>query len=495
MNRHRFSFFLAAVTAAALALSGCGQTATEGGQTSNRNYDLYIYNGKPQIADQLEELCAIYGEETGVRIKTLTLDEPDALRTEMNSSNPPSILTTYPDTMTEWQEGGFLLDFENAQTEELRALNETVPQDMRLSTNGTNSYGIPYSVEGYGLVVDTRMLGDLFGADGAQVAADLQMASYEEFEALVAAVDAYVDAPSAATVLLNGQSYQFQAQKTDLTQNLLGVFAVAGSETWTYGDHLVNAAICSVFNNSVDANLISREDTDRLTLPMQRYAQFLDLMTSYAVSKDGAIARGGDFVSSTINGYDQSVQNFAAGRALFLQQGNWAYNDLVNANADLADNMVFVPLKFPYQDGDITAEGKTVEQLNSSIPVFAPCYYSINTLVSLEEQKLAEEFLVWLNTSDTGRDYIENKFGFIPYDAAEGDSASNCLNASIMQYKGSGYFLSNPYTGAPPTWASKVVGNMMLEQYLCHEGSWTQQDYENVAQEAVKGWKNLMDLY
>ena len=54
--------------------------------------------------------------------------------------------------------------------------------------------------------------------------------------------------------------------------------------------------------------------------------------------------------------------------------------------------------------------------------------------------------------------------------------------------------LSNPYTGAPPTWASKVMGNMMLEEYLCREGSWTQ-EYQHIAQEAVKGWKNLMDLY
>lgn len=273
------------------------------------------------------------------------------------------------------------------------------------------------------------------------------------------------------------------------------MFAVAGSETWTYGDHLLNAAICSVFNNVVDANLVSREDVDKLDGPMQRYAQLLDMMTSYAVSKDGKISRGGDFVSSTINGYDQSVQNFASGKALFLQQGNWAYNDLVSANADLADSLTFVPLKFPYQEGDVTAEGKTVEQLNSSIPVFAPCYYSINTQVSKEEQKLAEEFLVWMNTSETGRDFIENKFSFIPYDAGEDAVASNSLNASILEYKAEGNVLSNPYTGAPPTWASKVMGNMMLEEYLCREGSWTQEDYQHIAQEAVKGWKNLMDLY
>jgi len=106
--------------------------------------------------------------------------------------------------MIEWQEGGFLLDFKDAQTEAFRQLAETVPQDMRLSTDGSNSYGIPYSIEGYGLVVDTDMLADLFGTDGNAVAKDLQLASYEEFEAMVKAVNAYVNQGQAAQITLNG---------------------------------------------------------------------------------------------------------------------------------------------------------------------------------------------------------------------------------------------------------------------------------------------------
>lgn len=494
MKKHHYLRVITTGLIAAALLGGCSQST---GQvtSANKDYDLYIYNGKPQIADQLEELCSIYEQENGIKIKTLTLDEPDALRTEMNSSAPPAILTTYTDTMIEWQEGGFLLDFSQAQTEEFRQLAQSIPQDMRLSTNGSNNYGIPYSIEGYGLIVNTDMLQALFGGDGAQIASDLQFASYEEFEAMVVAVNDYIRDGSTGEVTLNGNAYQLQAEKQPMAQNLTGVFAVAGSETWTYGDHLVNAAICATFNNVVEANLVSKEDVSLLQMPMQRYAQLLDLMTSYAAAKDGSIQRGGDFVSSTINGYDQSIQNFAAGRALLIQQGNWAYTDLINANPELEGALTFVPLKFPYQESDITAEGKTVQQLNSSIPVFAPCYYSINTQVSLEEQKLAEEFLVWLNTSETGKDFIQNEFAFIPYDATPESKASNCLNDSILQYKAQGNVLSNPYTGAPPTWASKVVGNMMLEEYLCKPGEWTEQDYVEIAQEAVKGWENLIEMY
>lgn len=472
-------------------LAGCGS----GGSNAKKDYDLYIYNGKPQIADQLEELCAVYEQETGLKIKTFTLDEPDALRTEMNSSTPPSIITTYTDTMIEWQEGGFLLDFNDAQTEEFRALAEAIPEDMRLSTDNENSYGVPYSIEGYGLIVNTEMLADLFGTDGQQAASDLKYSSYEEFEDMVEAVDTYIQKGTARSVTLNGTTYTLQDSKTGISKNLTGVFAVAGSETWTYGDHLVNVVLCSVFNNVVDASLASEEDVDTLKNPLMRYAELLDLMTTHAAAKDGTIERGGEFVSSTINGYDQSIQNFAAGRAVFIQQGNWAYNDIVSANEEVADALVFIPLKMPYADGDVTAEGKTVKDLNSSIPVFAPSYYSINTEVSKEEQKLAEEFLVWMNTSEVGRDFIENEFSFIPYDAGADSSASNSLNASILQYKAEGNVLSNPYTGAPATWSSKVVGNNLLENYLCKSGKWSQEDYEDIADDAIAGWKNLIEMY
>lgn len=65
-------------------------------QRTDLELELRSVHLQRQAADccQLEELCSIYEQETGVRIKTLTLDEPDALRTEMISSAPPAILTT-----------------------------------------------------------------------------------------------------------------------------------------------------------------------------------------------------------------------------------------------------------------------------------------------------------------------------------------------------------------------------------------------------------------
>ena len=46
--------------------------------------------------------------------------------------------------------------------------------------------------------------------------------------------------------------------------------------------------------------------------------------------------------------------------------------------------------------------------MNRSIPEFVSQYYIINAKATDEEKKEAEDFLLWLNTSETGQDYIVN---------------------------------------------------------------------------------------
>ena len=74
------------------------------------------------------------------------------------------------------------------------------------------------------------------------------------------------------------------------------------------------------------------------------------MVTSNAVGE-----RGPSFINSTTNGYDQSIQNFADSKAVFLQQGNWAYGNIEKVNPDLAKRLTFLPVKMPIDQTDITA--------------------------------------------------------------------------------------------------------------------------------------------
>lgn len=480
--------FLVSLLSLCLIVSACGNS-------SERDYDIYVYNGKSQNGDALAELAKKYEEEKGIKVKTFTLeDNPEELRTEMNSKTPPTIFTTFTDTMVEWQQGGYLLDFNNAQTDEFKQLAADIPEDIRLTTDNQNNYGIPYGLEGFGYVVNAQLIGNLFGEDVKDaVIEDLKLATYEEFEATVFAFDNYIKNGTVNPIVLNGNSYSLQAEKTGLATQLTGVFAVAGAETWTYGDHMVNLALTAVFNNSVEAKNASEEQIDSLKGPFEKYAQALDLKTSYAAGQSGPLERGANFINSTTAGYDQEVQLFADSKAIFMKQGNWVYSNLEKVNADIVKGLTFIPVKFPFDSSDVTAEGKSVEKLNQSISVFVPSYYSINATVSEEEQKMAEDFLVWLNTSATGQDYIQNKFKFIPYNASDDIQLDNSLNNSILEYKKASNTISNPYVGAPATWARTYVGQNIMENYLNRQGAWSESDYTQIAEFAINGWKKLVN--
>ena len=76
------------------------------------------------------------------------------------------------------------------------------------------------------------------------------------------------------------------------------------------------------------------------------------------------------------------------------------------------------PLEVSYDDncGDF-ATGKT------AIAVGIPSVWCVNTDASDSDKQLAKDFLNWLYTSETGADYLTNKFGFIPVvDGMEADN-------------------------------------------------------------------------
>lgn len=74
-----------------------------------------------------------------------------------------------------------------------------------------------------------------------------------------------------------------------------------------------------------------------------------------------------------------------------------------------------LPMKLNFSDDDIHVDGLTVDQMNRSVPEFVSQYYIVNKKATEQEKKDAEDFLLWLNTSETGLDYIVNKFAFVPF--------------------------------------------------------------------------------
>lgn len=494
-QKHLLSLFWVCILSLCL-LTGCSKKENDVVE------ELYIYNSKGENANQFEEIAKEYEKVSGIKVKVVTIgsgtDHMATLRAEINSKQPPDIFTVQSiSELQEWKDGEIVVNFSNSDnlTPEFKELADNVDPRLRLTTDGENSYGIPYCMEGYGYIVDKQMLMDLFGLQTADVILeDIRLCSYEEWENLVKTIASYISTGQSGGVTINGKFYPLASGKPGLSQNLTGIFAIAGDENgkWTYSDHMLNVALNAVFENPAAAKLADEAEIYSVKNALIDYAKALDFKTQYAAGEDGIIKRGNDMISAS-NNYEAAIEKFSGSKALFMKNGNWVYNDIKTQNPEMAERLYFLPVKMPFEQEDITVEGYTVKQMNSTIPVFVPMYYAVNNNTSLAHQQAAQDFLVWLNTSETGMRYITEDCAFIPYNIdAKTTTGNYSLATSIIDYFKLGDTLSDPYHGTPNSWSSNIVGKKLYESYMTKE-VWTEQDYEDIANYAIKQWINNLE--
>ena len=368
---------------------------------------------------------------------------------------------------------------------------DSVPQNLRLTSDGKNNFGITYNIEGYGYIADKQMLADLIGADNVEAfLKDMKAASYEEFGNFVVALSDYIKSSRQKSFILNGNTYNLNSSKTGLAKNLTGVFSVAGSEPWTFGDHMMNIALNAAFKSPSDFMNASDSQINAMKGAFTKYLRALDLKTSHAAGDNEVLKRGAQFINTTSSDYNKAIQRFAEGKALFIKQGNWILPNIEKINSEMLNRLVFLPIKMPISAEDIKHDGMTVEKLNSSIPVYVPNYFVINPKVSEREQKLSQDFLVWLNTSETAQDFVINKFGFIPFNAKDDLVLKSSLNNSILEYQREGKTLAAVYHGAPEAWSKEAVSMKIMETLLTKE-NWSNSDIESISNFAAETYKRM----
>ncbi|WP_169173190.1 ABC transporter substrate-binding protein [Bifidobacterium oedipodis] len=483
-----------------LPLSACGSSAAAD------NGLLYVFNTKSEIKDGLEKLVNEYGKEHGIEVKVFSpgsgSDTVETMNTEMTSSTPPAIFST--NSLVTWgpADGDFMLDLNESDNADLKALAQNVPDELRFTSEGDENLGLPYTLEGYGYLVDVDVLKDLFALDDDKVAeliADLKACDFDTFRAFTDAVDAYINNPQAISVNVNGHEYTTAPAKTGLANDLTGVFVESGAEKWTYADHMVNIPLNAVFENYGDAYSADLDAVDALKKPLIKEMEVLDYNTSHAAGEDGPNTRGPSFVNSTTGSYDYALQLFAEHKGLFFKQGNWIYPNLKAALADTEDagarmlsSLEILPIKMPFEQSDISVKGRTPETFNTYIPAMVPNYWIINKKSSAAQQKNAADFLVWLFTSDRGRSFLTDECGFILYDELDQPDGANSLNNALLHYASAGKTLSNPFNASPGNWL-EFVGNQLKQNYMT-KAKWDESTYPALADTVIARWKNLKDI-
>ncbi len=433
MKLKKFTSFALASLMVAGTLTACGSeepAADATGDAAGDTGSVYFLNFKPESADIWTEIAATYTAETGVPVKVQTAAAntyEQTLKSEIAKSEPPTLFQINgPIGYKSWAD--YCLDLSGT---DLYA--NLLDKTMAVSTD-TGVYGIPYVVEGYGIIYNDAIMQKYFALEGAKAAS---MDEINNFDTLKAVVE------------------DMQARKDEL--GIEGVFSstsFAAGEDWRWQTHLANIP---VFYEYRDDNVGDKAELEFTY--SENYKNIFDLYLNNSVIEPAMVS------SKSIN---DSMAEFALGKSAMVQNGNWGWGQIsgVEGNVVAAEDVKFLPIY----------TGVAGEE-NQGLAVGTENFFSVNSQVSEADQQATIEFVEWLFESPTGKDYVTNKLGFIaPFSTFEdSEKPQDPLALEIDRYlnKEGFYSVTWNFTSFPSQTFKDNFGASLL-QYAQGQKEWTQ---------------------
>ena len=384
--------FTAAFLAAVLSLSSVMLLAS-----CRRDETLTIryLNFKPESAAIYKELAKAYEEETGVRVIVDTAannEYESTLTSKMSTDEAPTLFQINgPRGYANWKD--YCADLSDTE------LYKHLTDKSLAVTSGGKVYGIPYVVEGYGIIYNAAITDKYFALKNR----DTTFTSMDEinnFEKLSALVE--------------------DMQRHSKELGIDGVFAstsMKAGDDWRWQTHLANLPIYYEFkSNKTD---LTSDETKKISFEYAgNFKNIFDLYLNNSVTDRKTVG------TKTVT---DSMAEFALEKCAMVQNGNWAWGQMadVSGNKVLAENVKYLPIY----------TGVAGEE-SQGLCIGTENFYAINSKASEQEQKAAADFIYWLYSSKTGKDYVTNKLGFIaPFDTFSDDERpSDPLAKEVLRW-------------------------------------------------------------
>jgi len=356
--------------------------------------EVYYLNFKPEVAEIYQKIADEYKKETGVTLKVVTAAAgtyEQTLKSEIAKSDAPVLFQINgPRGYENWKD--YTADLKNTE------LYKHLTDKSLAVTDGDGVYGIPYVVEGYGIIYNNAIMSKYFALEGAKATS---MAEINNFAKLKEVVE------------------DMTAKKDQL--GIEGVFcstSLKPGEDWRWQTHLADVPI---FYEIRDNNLDIANPEDFKEIKFQYSDNFKNIFDLYLNNSTTEPTLLGS------KSVDDSMAEFALGRCTMVQNGNWAWGQIsgVDGNVVKAEDVKFLPIY----------TGMAGEE-KQSINVGTENFFSINKQASPEKQKLAEDFIYWLFSSPTGKAFVTNDLKFIaPFDTfSESERPTDPLAKSLLNY-------------------------------------------------------------
>lgn len=325
---------------------------------------ITLLNSKAEIQNALVEMSAEFEKKSGVHVEVMPVTDGDSPYTKVvslyNSGNPPtmSILDT-TDVIALAEEKAADLSNEAWLKEAEGYLTEV----------NSKVYSFPLCIEGRGIIYNKQVIEDTLGET-------FDPASIRTLDDFVALLDRLVEAGMEHPVSL-------------------------AMEDWSLGAHHLQY-IYETYDGTSDgaAEVIEQIKAGQLDLTTyDRMSQFLDMfdvLMKYNVAASDPL--GAD--------YDEMAIDLVDGKTAFWFNGNWAWPNLEDADAEKDDAYGFLPY-FMNNDPD--------DFVNCQIQASPSKQVMLDGVVATEKQlAAAKEFLNWIVYSEIGQQMLVKTCNIIP---------------------------------------------------------------------------------
>ncbi len=359
------ALFLCVLIVIPLTLSGCKRNSQE----------IYFLNFKPEQANIYKEIANEYEKQTGVKVKVVTAAAngyEQTLKSEIAKSDAPTIFQINgPIGYNAWKD--YCLDITDSKLYEMLS-----DKSLAIKSDG-KVYGIPFVVESYGIIYNDAIMKKYF-ALSTKATSLTDASQINNFETLKAVVE------------------DMTKHKAELgIDGVFGSTSLAAGEDWRWQTHLANVPFYAEFLDEADGadpTATGHQLKDFEFDYNENYKNIFDLYINNSATPKNLL--GSKSVAD-------SMAEFALGKVAMIQNGTWAYSQIsdVKGNTVSNDNIKMMPIYMDLENEE--SQGLCIGTEN---------YFAINSKVSEEKQKLSLDFLEWLFSSDTGKDYVTNKLGF-----------------------------------------------------------------------------------
>lgn len=345
--------------------------------SNNANVTVRYLNFKPEVADIYKEIADEYEKETGVKVivETAANNEYEStLTAKMSTKSAPTLFQINgPKGLANWKD--YCADLSDSEL-----YKHLKDKSLAVTSSEGKVYGIPYVVEGYGIIYNKEITDKYFALDNKST----DFKSMEDINSFSKLKELAED-----------------MQKNKEALGIDGVFAstsLKNGENWRFQTHLANVPLFYEFTkNKVD---LTSNDTSKITFEYaDNFKNIFDLYLNNSTVDKGKTG------TKTVS---DSMAEFALEKCAMVQNGNWAWSQIskVSGNKVKEDNIKFLPIYTGIEGEE--SQGLCIGTEN---------YFAVNSKASKEEQQAAKDFIYWLYSSEKGKKFVSEKLGFIsPFD-------------------------------------------------------------------------------